>query len=202
MNFSARILAVLFIFFLVGCGSKTADSISADINFIPHTDDALGVSLVYPENWIVKNSITGLTIASSQSVIDSDSLSDIGNNGFVVVIPGELDVFNFQTGQEITSDNSMLALSVYQELLAREGQSYQPVEPPQPLEIDAGSGTMTVLRTTEDGKSLITVMAVIINDDFMALVSAASLESTAVDMRPIFDKIIQSIQVMAPAGLK
>ena len=55
-----------------------------------------------------------------------------------------------------------------------------------------------VLNSTEDGESITTILAVIINEDYMVLISAASLESSAATMRPIFDHIIESTLVSFP----
>jgi hypothetical protein len=58
-----------------------------------------------------------------------------------------------------------------------------------------------VLRSTEDGEPLITIMAVVMSDTHIALISAASLEDTADEMRPIFESIIESVEVRAPGSI-
>jgi hypothetical protein len=169
-----------------------------DINYVPFSDEKLGLAIVYPEDWVVQPVFGGLTVASSQDVIDADSLAAMGENGFVNFLPGELDVFNFQTEQNFSGTDALGVLGVYKQLLEREGQSYDIVEPAQLLDIEAQSASMMVLHSTEDGESVITILAVVINEDYMALISAASLESSAATMRPIFDRIINSTQVTFP----
>lgn len=178
----------------------TIKTTAADINYIPFSSAELGLAIVYPEEWVTQTVFGGLTTASSQTVIEADSLAEIGENGFVNFIPGELGVFNLQTGQEFKATDALIILGVYKQLLEREGQSYQIIEPAHSLDIEAQSAGMMVLRSTENGKPLITVLAIIINEDYMALISAASLESSATAMRPIFDHIIGSTLVTFPKG--
>jgi hypothetical protein len=204
-----RLITLLLILLAVACNQQptitpdtTIEAAAADINYIPFSDAELGLAIVYPEDWVTQTVFGGLTTASSQAVIDAESLADIGENGFVNYLPGELGVFNLQTGQDFRPIDALVILGVYKQLLEREGQSYQIVEPAHSLDIEAQSSGMMVLRSTENGKPLITILAVIINEDYMALISAASLESSAATMRPIFDRIISSTQVTFPTGLK
>ena len=203
------LIILLFILSAAACNQQpsptpeeTEEAATADINYIPLSDEELGLAIVYPEDWVTQAVFGGLTTASSQSVIDASSLADIGENGFVNYLPGELGVFNLQTGQEFSASDALVILGVYKQLLEREGQSYQIVEPAHSLDIEAQSSGMMVLRSTEDGKPLITILAIIINEDYMALISAASLESSAATMRPIFDRIISSTQVTFPTSLE
>jgi hypothetical protein len=203
------LIASLFVLFAAACDRQpatpppgTAEATAANINYIPFSDDMLGLSIVYPEDWVVQTVFGGLTAASSQEVIDAESLADIGDNGSVNFIPGELGVFNLQTGQNFSAKDALIILGVYKQLLEREGQSYEIVEQAHSLDVEAQSAGMMVLRSIEDGEPLITVLAIIINEDYIALISAASLEPSAAAMRPIFDRIIGSVQVTFPAGLK
>jgi ornithine cyclodeaminase/alanine dehydrogenase-like protein (mu-crystallin family) len=142
----------------------------------------------------------GATIATSQSVIDAESLADIGEEAFIVVIPGEIDYFNFQTSQTFNRDDVLSALETYKNLLEQEGQQYVTIIPPQAYTNENQNMARMILRSVEDGEPLITVMAVVMSDNYMALVSAASLEDTAEAMRPIFYDIIDSIEVRPPAA--
>jgi hypothetical protein len=190
---------------LAACNNQaeiSEESQEPTTNFVLYTDEELGVALNHPEDWVVHSGFGGLTVASSQEVIDGESLAEIGDNGFVLVIPGELGVFNMQLGQQFTEDDALQVLNVYIQLLEREGQTHLEIEPPQAFTIDGQSAASMVTRSQEDGKNLITIFAVVMNGDFMALVSAASLEFKADEMRPIFDEIIQSIHVLTPVGLQ
>ena len=199
------LLAILLIVLILpACNEAAApeEPDTPDTNFVLHTDEELGVTLNYPEDWIVHSGFGGLTVASSQAVIDGESLADIDEEGFVLVIPGELGIFNLQLGQQFTEDDALQALNVYIQLLEREGQNHLVVEPPQAFTIDGQSAASMVTRSQEDGKNLITILGVVMNGEYMALVSAASLEATADEMRPIFDEIIQRIHVLAPVSLQ
>jgi hypothetical protein len=57
-----------------------------------------------------------------------------------------------------------------------------------------------VLRSTDGGQPIITVIAVIMADNYMALVSAASNQEKAEELQPIFYQIIESIEVRAPGS--
>jgi hypothetical protein len=202
-------IVLLFSLFITACNQQpatppppTEEAAAAEINYVPFSDETLGLATVYPEDWTAQTVFGGLTIASSQAVIESESLANLGEEGFVNFIPGELGVFNAQTGQDFRPIDALIILGVYKQLLEREGQSYQIVEPAHSLDIEAQSAGIMVLHSTEEGESLITILAVIINEDYMALISAASLEPSAATMRPIFDQIINGTQVTFPAGLK
>ncbi|MCP4425059.1 MAG: hypothetical protein GY803_11235 [Chloroflexi bacterium] len=193
------ILATLILPLLIAaCGIKEDEPVQPDVNYVPLTDEELGVSLVHPEGWVSSSGFGGLTVASSQEVIDGDSLAEIGDNGFALIIPGELDIFNKQMGQTFTEADALPILNVYKQLLEREGQTHQEIEPPQEVTIEGQPAAMMWTRSQEEGKNLIIVLAVIINDDYMALVSAASLEPASEEMRPIFEHIINSIQIASP----
>jgi hypothetical protein len=205
------VLIGLLLIMIVACdeeepdGGATAEPqeevTQSSVQFVPFTDDGLGLSLQHPAGWITQASIAGATVATSQAVIDVESLADIGEEGFVVILPGEIDYFNFQTGQTFSEDDVLQALATYKVLLEREGQEYVTIEPPQSFVNDGQKIARIVLRSVEDGEPLITVMAVVMEDGYMALVSAASLEGTAEEMRPIFERIIESIEVRPPGGL-
>ena len=180
--------------------TATAEPTQPVIQYTPFDDDELGLSLQYPAGWITQSTLGGATIATSQSVIDAESLADIGEEAFIVVIPGEIDYFNFQTSQTFNRDDVLSALETYKNLLEQEGQQYVTIIPPQAYTNENQNMARMILRSVEDGEPLITVMAVVMSDNYMALVSAASLEDTAEAMRPIFYDIIDSIEVRPPAA--
>jgi hypothetical protein len=93
--------------------TATAEPTQPVIQYTPFDDDALGLSLQYPADWITQPSIAGVTIATDQSVIDVESLADIGEEGFIVIIPGEIDYFNIQTSQTFNRDDVLGALAPY-----------------------------------------------------------------------------------------
>ncbi len=202
-------ILLLLSLFITACSQQpatpqppTEEAVTAEISYVPFSDETLGLATVYPEDWTAQTVFGGLTIASSQAIIESESLADLGEEGFVNFIPGELAVFNAQTGQDFRPIDALIILGVYKQLLEREGQSYQIVEPAHSLDLEAQSSSLMVLHSTEEGESLITILAVIINEDYMALISAASLEPSAAEMRPVFEQIINNTQVSFPAGLK
>lgn len=201
-KFPQIILFLISFLLLAACGEKEATLTDTDVEFVPFDDDELGVSLVYPEDWFVHNAVGGLTIVSDQAVIEMDSLADIGENGFINIIPGELGIFNLQTGQNFSDDDALQILGVYKQLLEREGQVYQGIEPPRAYEIDGQPAASMVLRSNEGGQTLISVMAVVMNEGFLALVIGGSLEANTDNVRPTIEQIINSIHVFVPTGLE
>lgn len=201
--------SILFIFLtmllLAACNQngteETPEVNQANDQYVLFGDDALGLTAQYPANWVTHSAFGGATFASNQSAIDAESLADIGEEGFVLVIPGEIAQFNFQTSQSFQREDVLQVLATYKALLEREGQQFVAVEPPEAFTRNNQNMARMVLRSTEDGAPLITVMAVVMSDTYMALVSAASLEEVADEMRPIFIKIIDSIQVRPPGGV-
>ena len=175
----------------------TAEPVDTTV-YTTYTNETSGLTLDYPEAWVASDSFSGVTFASSQTVLDGESLADIGENGFVNIIPGELELFNFQANQDLKPGDAVQTLIVYRSLLEKEGQRYQAVEPPSSLEVEADSSVVSVFRTEEDGEILIMLMAIVINEGQVTFITAASLEETAVEMRPIFDHMLNSVQISAP----
>jgi hypothetical protein len=198
------IITLLLLLLLAACGQEEPEeeeTIQLPIEYLPFVDDSLGLSLEHPPDWTVHPSSVGVTLATNQSVIETESLADIGEEAFIVIIPGEIDVFNFQTAQNFTEDDVLSALATYKVLLENEGQEFVTVEPPLAFINDNQKMARMVLRSQEDGQTLITMMAVVTENGYMALISAASLEKSAAEMRPIFEKIIESIEVQPPTSL-
>lgn len=175
----------------------TAEPVDTTV-YTTYTNETSGLTLDYPEAWVASDSFSGVTFASSQTVLDGESLADIGENGFVNIIPGELELFNFQANQDLKPGDAVQTLIVYRSLLEKEGQRYQAVEPPSSLEVEADSSVVSVFRTEEDGEILIMLMAIVINEGQVTFITAATLEETAVEMRPIFDHMLNSVQISAP----
>ncbi len=227
MNFRLQpkpiLLALILLLLIAACNQETPEptqeSIEAEpteesvepaateeidlssVQFVPFVDNENGLTLQHPANWVTHSASGGATVASSESIIQAESLAEIGDEAFVVIIPGEIDVFNFQTSQSFSKDDVVRVLETYKALLEREGQSYDLVEPAQAFTGAEQNLARMILRSNEGGQPIITVMAVIMGDSYMALVSAASNQDSAESLQPIFYNIIDSIEVRAPEGI-
>jgi hypothetical protein len=182
-------------------GAETQEAVDiSSVELIPLVDNENGLILQYPDGWVTKSGGGGATVASAQSVIDAESLGEIGDEAFVVIIPGEIDVFSFQTSQSFTGDDVLSVLETYKQLLEGEGQSYVVVLPPETFTKNNQNMGRMVLRSTENEQPIITVMAVVMGEEYMALVSAASHQDKSEEFRPIFYRIIDSIEVGPPSS--
>lgn len=191
------LLTLLLFVTLAACSGQ--DNAETELSYIPFSSEELGLSLEYPEAWSTFDAFGGLTLTSNPAIIEEESFENLGDAGYVNIIVGELAVFNFQIGQEIQPDEAMVALGVYKQLLEQNGQSFQVVEPLAELEAaDISSGAKIVVRSMVDGKQLHTILAVIIDEGQIALISSGSLEYKAEDYRPTFEQILASIQVFPP----
>lgn len=170
-------------------------------DFVPYSDAENGLSLEIPSNWVARQTLPGVTIGSSERVLDIESFADLGQGGVLVIIPGELDVLAFQTGEAFTGDDPVDLLSLYVELLQREGQEYLGVAPPERFTADGQEGAKTVLQSRQDGITLEIIMAAIVNEEagYVAFVSTAAQTDAAAPLRPTFEAIIDTIHVEAPA---
>lgn len=193
----SQAVGLLLLLGLAAC-QNNSPAVEPDQSFTTFHDDALGLTLEYPENWLTHSSITGLTLATSQALIDGQSLSEIGDEASVVIIPGEIALFNAQTEQELTSDDALLALRVYRELLVQQGQNYTELAEPQLIEFDGQQVAIWPLESRVDGKNLVVRMGIVMGEEHMALVSAASVKAMADEYEPLFEHIISSIRVEAP----
>jgi hypothetical protein len=191
------VAGLLLIAGLVAC-QDDSPAVATGEPFVIFHDDALGLTLEYPESWLTHTSVTGLTLATSQAIIDSPSMTEIGDDAFVVIIPGEIALFNAQTGQNLGNQEALEALRVYRELLAREGQNYVELAEPQMIEVDGRQVAIWPLESQVEGKVLVVRMGIVMGGDYMALISAASIKARAEEFEPLFERVISSINVEAP----
>ncbi|HSM54943.1 MAG TPA: hypothetical protein VK879_02210 [Candidatus Sulfomarinibacteraceae bacterium] len=168
--------------------------------YVSYESEELGLVLEYPEGWVAHTGFNGLTIASDQLVIDSNSLSEIGDEAFVTIIPGELALFEMQTQETFAADQPQAVLQKYRSLLEDEGQVYTVVEPLTTTTVNGENLATMVLSSPVEGETLLTLLGVVINDDFMALVSAGALEETFESARPTLERVVSSIVVTPPGG--
>lgn len=162
------------------------------------TVDSLGLSLEYPEGWIVHEAFSGLTLASSQEVIDEASLADIDDEAFVNIIPGELAVFNMQSGQQFSADQPAEVLAHYQALLENEGQTFVVRRAPEIQTINGQNVARMTVESDVDGERLVSIMSVILNEEFMAFVSAGALRDHFEAIEPVLLHVLDTIVVTPP----
>lgn len=180
---------------------QTPEAAPDDVVYTSFEDDDLGLALEIPQDWVTHTAFSGLTVASSQTVIDNESLADIGDEAFVNIIPGELAVFGMQAGETFRSDRPGEVLAVYRGLLENEGQSFAVRQPPETRTVNGQNVAQMIVASDVDGERLVTIFAVIIHDEFMAIVSAGALQEHFDAVQPILMHILNSIVVSPPAGI-
>lgn len=195
-------VALLVVALLVACEQEqdTGAADDAAQTFVTYESEQLGLSLEHPEGWVAHTGFSGLTVASDQLVIDSASLGEIGDEAFVNIIPGELAVFEMQTQETFAADQPQVVLQKYRSLLEDEGQVYTVVEPATTSTANGENIATMVLSSPVEDETLLTLLGVVIHDDFMALVSAGALEEGFESARPTLERVINSIVVTAPSG--
>jgi hypothetical protein len=193
-------LLLLFVLFLAGCRQLMDRFDAGGQSFVPYEDAEMGLALEYPQGWVAHTAFSGLTLASSQSVIDGASLTDIGDGAFVNVIPLELAVFGMQVGQSFSSDDPQSMVEAYRDLLGGEGQEFTEVEAPRSTTVDGQDVATMVVESSAEGATVVTILSVIVNGDFMALVSAGSLQDHFGTARPTLERIVDSITVSPPVS--
>jgi hypothetical protein len=167
-------------------------------DFVPYESETMGLRLQHPEGWVVHRAFNGLTLASSQEVIDGSSLAQIGEEAFVNIIPGELAVFNMQTGGTFSSEQPQEVLERYRALLEEQGQIYTVMEPPEVSNIEGRNVATMVVRSTVEGQTLVTILGSHLNGEYVALSSAGALEAHFEEARPELEQIVRSIEVFPP----
>lgn len=196
------LLALVAATLVAGCdrnqGADGTDTASRP--FVAYESEEFGVTLKHPDDWEVHTGFSGLTVASDRLVIDTDSLSEIGDGAFVNIIPGELAVFGMQAGETFDAGDPEAVLQTYRRLLENEGQVYTVLEPATTSTVDGENVASMVVSSPVEGETLVTMLSVVINDDFVALVSAGALEGAFDNVQPTLEQIVHSIVVSPPAG--
>lgn len=197
-------LALFAALFLVACGEDQNVTPTAEPEqaFVAYENEELGLALEHPESWVTHTGFSGLTVASDQMVIDSESLDQIGDEAFVNIIPGELAVFGAQTGETFRADQPEAVLQKYKSLLENEGQVYTVIEPTTVSTVDGENVAWMVVSSPVEAETLVTMLGVVINDEFMALISAGALEGQFEAVQPTLEQIVSSIVVTPPSGLE
>jgi len=175
---------------------------SEDVVYILLDDEELGVSVEYPEGWILHDSFSGLTLASSQAVIDDTSLAGIGDESFVNIIAGELTVFGMQVGADLNSERPGEVLDVYRGLLENEGQSFAVRQPPETGTVKGQNVAQMTVESEIDGEQLVTIFSVIINGEYMAIASAGALRDHFDHVQPTLTHVLDSIVISPPSAVR
>lgn len=178
-------------------GGATGEGAAPD-NFVSYESETMGVRVQHPEGWVTHRAFNGLTLASNQEVIDSSSLAEIGEGAFVNIIPGELAVFNMQTGGSFSNEQPQEVLERYRALLEAQGQIYTVMEAPEVSNIEGRNVATMVVRSTVRGKTLVTILGSHLNGQYVALSSAGALEEHFEEVRPELEQIVRSIDVFPP----
>lgn len=197
----APALLLLFVVFLAGCRQLIDRFDAGEQSFVPYENAEMGLALEHPQGWVVHTAFGGLTVASSQTVIDGASLTDIGDGAFVNVIPSELAVFGMRVDRDFSDGDPQSVLDTYKGLLEGEGQEFTEVEAPRSTTVDGQNVATMIVESAADGATVVTILSVIIDGDFMALVSAGSLQDHFGTVRPTLEHIVGSITVSPPADL-
>jgi hypothetical protein len=196
----AALLSALATFGCAQDGGQAAQDAGEDgVVYTSYEDQNLGLAVEAPQDWVTHQAFSGLTVASSQEVIERDSLADIEDGAFVNIIPGELAVFGMQAGETFSSDQPAQVLGVYRGLLENEGQTFMMRRPPQTRTVNGQNVAQMTVESDVDGERLVTIFSVIINDEFMAIVSAGALQARFDDVEPVLTHIVDSIVVSPPA---
>lgn len=186
---------------LAACGDGRENATAVATTYVPYENNIMGIRLEYPEGWATEESIGGLTIASSADVLTLESLAEIGNEGFIVILPIELAAFNFQTGQNIAPNDALGALNIYKMLLEQEGQSYLVERPPQALTINGQTAAVMEVTSDAGGETLRTRMVAILDEGQAVLISLATLNGADVDVISAeLDHILNSVEVFQPGS--
>lgn len=186
----------------VACSDDTAvtavptPASSAALPLIPYDNPASGLAMQIPEGWVTQDYLGNVTLASSQDIIDGESLGDMGSGGFIVFLPIERDALNYQAGQDLAEGDTGRAVLVYRELLEREGASYEVIEPP--FKLEGPNSTYIVARSNQDGADLLTLMGAVMHEGQVVFVSAAALEDAFPQLRPTFEQVLATLEVTRP----
>ena len=168
--------------------------------FVPYTNAENGITLDMPSDWVARTTIPGVTVASSERALGIESFTELQTDGVMVIIPGELDTLEFQTGDAFPGPDPEALLNLYIDLLRKEGQEYLGVLPTERFTVDDQEGAKTIVQSRDGDVTLEIIMATIVNEEngYLAFISTAANRESAAALRATFAAIIQTVHVAPP----
>lgn len=172
--------------------------------FVPYANAENGITLEMPSDWVARTTVPGVTLSSSERALSIESFIDLQTDGVMVIIPGELDTLEYQTGEAFPGPNPEALLNLYIDLLRKEGQEYLGVIPTEVFTIDGQEGAKTIVQSRDGDVTLEIIMATIVNEEagYLAFISTAANRDNAAALRTTFEAIIQTVHIEPPATVQ
>ena len=171
--------------------------------FIDFSNDVLGVSMSYPEEWAIEfDEVAGeLKLASSQSILE-DSDDNIEGAIFNVLF---VDTALFSAlDEEADLTDPVQLLNVFVDFFAEpsdEGITITVTQEPTAVTVNGQSAAEVMVDAVdEEGDAAVMKILVIMSDDRAAVVLSGSEVSEEEQNRPILDEIENSIALSTPVG--
>lgn len=158
-------------------------------NFVDFESAAGGYTLQYPENWFTSDLGFFTVFASNEELLDEAEPGEEG--GLLLVVTGETAEFESDDPAEVLNQ----AIAEF-EL----GEDTQIVDGPTTLTIQGQDAATAVINATSDEDTPLTALvAVIINGDYAAIAISATPSETEEEFLPVFESIVNTIEVTEPA---
>lgn len=187
------ILFLLLGILLAACGGGDIDTDA----FKEVTNEMLGVTIGYPEEWIVNSEPPELQIATTDQLFEDPESVD---EGAVVSFSGlDTETLSFLSEEEIEPGDAVAYLNLFADLVLEGEEDFTVTEEATAVTYnDNNAAFMTMDTVSDDGTDLFVMFVAIPNDDVIAYLFAVTPADQEEEYRPYFEAMFNTIELSAP----
>lgn len=175
--------------------------------FTDFSNDVLGVSLSYPDDWAIEFDEAGseLKLASSQEILDDEQ--DNIQGAILNVLFIDRDLLSILGGEDLDADDPVAVLGLFADLFTQESAADEDMtltitEEPTAVTVNGQDGAQVLADASDaEGDAAVMKILLIMTDTRVAVVLSGSEVSEEAQNRPVLDAIENSITLSAPVGV-
>ncbi|HRQ40252.1 MAG TPA: hypothetical protein PLD25_20265 [Chloroflexota bacterium] len=194
-----RVLLFLLLGLLVlaACGGDSNDGGIDTGSFKTVTDEELGFTMGYPEEWVSRGGEGDIQLATSQELFDSP---DKVEEGALIIVTGfEKVMVNMLTLEEVDVEDPVALLNVFSQIVLEGDDATTIREDAKAITLNNyPAAQMTIDAISDTGEGVYGQLTAVPNAEAVIYIFAATPQAQEEEMRPIFEAMYSTIQLSAP----
>lgn len=188
------VFITLLALLLAACGG--GDEVDTS-TFKQATDPALGITMGYPEDWLLEDSEEGLQLATSQELFDNP---DNVTEGALMVVTGfDRGMLGLLSEEEVDTDDPVALLQVFSDLIFEDDETVTAVQEAQAVTYNnVPAATMTIHAKNDQDKDMYAELTAVPNDSVVVYIMAVTLADQEEEMHTLFQAMYNTIELSAP----